>query len=189
MTHALPNAADVLAGGPPSFSWTQVVVGGGIEGTLTCDPETRQSTKMGTGEPDTWTDGKPKFYVAIQLQTSLRDIGGDDDGERTLNAGPEMIRAIRQALGRNRMGTGDWLKVTLVGREPNKVAGFSPKNLFRAEWRPTAQQSAAVALQAPPTPLAATEIPRGWTQPQWDALPQEHRTAILRAQAAGGPGI
>ena len=106
--------------------------------------ETRQQTKMGSGELLFWDDGKPRMQLVITLQTELQE-DEDDDGIRKVYAKGNMATAIRKAVvkaGRNGLDVGGKLAIQYVKDGESKRAGFNAPKVYGAKYEPPTQHVA-----------------------------------------------
>lgn len=135
----------LLGGGAPTATFKDAPIGRTYKGTIVAS-EVTQQTKMGTGEPLTWDDGKPRMQAVVTIQTDERDPANpEDDGQRRLFVKGDMQRAVREAVkasGAKSFEIGGTLAVQYVGDGQAK-SGLNAPKLYRAEY-------------APPSPTAAT---------------------------------
>lgn len=68
-------------GGKSAFN-KDTAPGTTVTGTIT-NTDTREKLKYGTNQPDTFSDGSPKYVAVITIQTNLQDTP-DDNGLRTV---------------------------------------------------------------------------------------------------------
>ena len=127
-----PSAFDLLAPtGVPSFKFA--TIGDTVKG-LVVAAEKRQQTDL-DGNPKTWDNGDPQWQLVITLATDLRDSDIDDDnGHRRIFAKGDLLKAIKSALGDNKvtLEVGTELAVKYIGDgEPTKK-GYHPPKLFKA---------------------------------------------------------
>lgn len=105
------------------------------------EAEPRQQRDFKTGELQTWDDGKPKMELVITLQTKESDPEDEnDDGVRKLYASGQMLKAIREAVRpHGGLATNGDLAVAYYDDGEQKVRGFHPPKLYKAQYEPPAQ--------------------------------------------------
>jgi hypothetical protein len=130
-------------------------IGDSVEGTIKAQqtPEgpkaatVRQATEFGTNLPATWSDGRPKMEMVINLQTQ-ESTGPDDDGTRVLYVSKIAMRnAIAQALVQANVRAieiSGWLKITRTADTPSGKG--NPSQGFTAEYK---APTGAVQVEAP----------------------------------------
>lgn len=115
-----------------------------------------QQTAMETNEPLTWSDGRPRMQMVIDLQTDLGN-GDDDDGIRRVYAkggnyeaaegtGSSLKDAISDAVrkaGSKRFETGATLTVAHTGMGKKTNRGFAAPKLYRARYEAPKQSADA----------------------------------------------
>lgn len=127
-------------------AWSPEAVGDQIAGTITV-VERRQQTDFTTGEPLTWSDGRPRMLTYIELQTDLQE-SDDDEGLRALYAkggnfeaaqgsGLALENAIVEAAkkaGAAALESGAKLQVAMTGLAKPTTRGYQPAKLYKAEY-------------------------------------------------------
>jgi hypothetical protein len=183
------DANDFLMGsGIPSAKFP--TIGTSITGTVAREPELQQQTDFDSGEPLTWTDGKPRMQAKVVLQTTERDREiADDDGTRAVYIKANLQKAVAAAVrgsGATRLEVGGRLTITYFGDGPAQGRKNPPK-LFTAKYEPADPVAQAADQQEPPaggggTAQAGAENPppAGVDPTAWAALSEEQR-ATLRA--------
>lgn len=136
----------LLGGSVPAAKFESI----GTEHTLTItdEPELRQQTDYDSGEPLTWSDGKPRMQLVITgtVDESER-TGSDDDLLRRLYVKGELQKAVGQALrdaGAKTIETGGklWVKYTGDGQAEKKK---NPPKLYKAAYKAPEKKAAAQA--------------------------------------------
>jgi hypothetical protein len=121
-----------------------------------------QQTAMETNEPLTWSDGKPRMQMVVDLQTELND-GDEDDGIRRVYAkggnyevaegsGTSLKDAIRDAVkkaGAKEFATGATLTVAFTGMGKKTNRGFAAPKLYRARYEEPKQAMPLADLEDP----------------------------------------
>lgn len=114
------------------------VVGAGVGGRVTEQPQERQQTDFKSRDPLTWPDGSPKMQWVITMQTDRRD-DEDDDGRRRLFAKGQMLEAIRRAVrdahAKDIVADG-FLTVTYVGDGELADDALTPPKVYEATYTP-----------------------------------------------------
>jgi hypothetical protein len=122
-------------------------VGDSVTGTVVSF-EVVQQTAMETNEPLTWSDGKPRMQMVVDLQTDLRDGGDEDDGIRRIyvkggnyevaeGSGTSMKDALSDAVrkaGAKEFATGATLTMAFTGMGKKTNRGFAAPKLYRARY-------------------------------------------------------
>lgn len=139
--------------------------GDSITGTVV-DLSERQSTKLGTQDPDFWDDAKtqPKMYFRLILQTTQRDPAiATDDGKRSValtgsrkaesqSSLSAVLGAVAAAVGGNELQPGGTVTLTMTGTAPSQTVGFNPRKTFTAKYEPPTMSFGAT----PPAAAQAT---------------------------------
>ncbi|MEU8035690.1 hypothetical protein [Streptosporangium sp. NPDC049078] len=162
MTAQLDANAFLMGGGIPSAKFE--TIGATVGGRITCQPEVTQQTDLDTGEPKTWSDGKPMMQLVVTVQTELRDPEvPDDDGQRKFYVKAKLLEAVRQAVraaGAAGLEVGGTLTVQYVADGEAKKRGHNPPKIYAATYqRPTAVQANAFLQGAPAAPAAPVYAP------------------------------
>jgi hypothetical protein len=148
------DADDFLFGGGSRAARFENV-GDTITGTVTFF-DVVQQTAMETNEPLTWSDGRPRMQLIVDLQTDQGD-GADDDGVRRLYAkggnyevaegsGTSLRDAIGDAVrkaGCKSFEEGATLTVGFTGLGKKTNRGFAAPKLYRAKYEPPRKAMAA----------------------------------------------
>src|SRR5262245_54934592 len=154
-----PSAEDFFGGksvksasfdGPPPIAWT---------GPITELPPLQQKRDFDSGEPQYWSDGRPKWVMPVYIQTDQR-TDQDDDGVRALYLEYKTLHAVRDAVkkaGAERLVIGGILTLTYVPPKPK--AGGS--KLYTAKYAPPPPGSET----QPEDPWAVTAPPIGSASP------------------------
>ena len=154
----MPNEAEsfLFGGGGRAAKFENV--GDQVTGTVTFY-DVVQQTAMETNEPLTWSDGKPRMQMIIDIQTDLGD-GDEDDGIRRVYAkggnyevaegtGTSLKDAIRDAVkkaGSKNFETGATLTVAFTGMGKKTNRGFAAPKLYRARYEVPKQSTPATDL-------------------------------------------
>jgi hypothetical protein len=142
----------LMGGGARAFPFDNL--GDAVEGEIVSMTK-RQQTGVDDGKPQYWDNGDPKMMIVVVLQTSLRNYGDEDDGQRSIylrGGNPEVgsghgtstLNAVRDAVkrsGAKGLEPGGILKLQWSG---NGVAkrGFTAAKLYSAAYRaPSAMMS------------------------------------------------
>jgi hypothetical protein len=161
--------ADSFFGGGPQLSWAitkpdgswerdQTMLGVIRGGVIVKEPDIRQMTKLGTGEPLFWDDAKtqPKMQMIVTLRcdgtaqatlpngtvVTARDerTGPTDNGDRQLYINSqEMKNAIKTAFsaaGAEGLRVGSILLIAMTGTRPSKIKGGYPASTFASVYVP-----------------------------------------------------
>jgi hypothetical protein len=157
----------MLSGGTPAVKFP--TVGTTVSGTVASDPEVRQATQFGTGEPLFWDDGRPKMEIVLTIVTDARDpeIDGDDGTRRVFIKG-QMLTAARQAISNAKVknfAPGGKVTITYARDGKPSKPGYNPPKEYTMSYEAPSLEN-MVAPEAP-APAAAP------------AAPQENATANL----------
>lgn len=97
--------------------------------------EVQNETDFKTKQVRRYPDGNPIKMVVIILQTEERDATlEDDDGVRRVYARGGMVKAIRQALGKQKFLPGGTLAIKYVADEDS--GGAFPRKVYAAKYEP-----------------------------------------------------
>lgn len=151
MTDTIPSIDDMLATGGKAAKFPEV--GTVARGTIAATPQTRQATKIGTGEPEVYPSGDPVIEVLITLQTDERE-DDTDDGKRTVYASRRLWGAVKQAVlaAGGKLEVGGTLAVEYYADGEPPQPGFNAPKLYRAEYK---APSLAVNTVGAPAPAPA----------------------------------
>jgi len=165
----------------PSLSFRDAPIGTTYKGVITRPAQLLQSRDFESGEPATWSDGKPKLSVVIQL---------DVDGEaRSLwavrpSAMFNALVAAQKEAGAGTMQVGGELWVKFSGTQKNsknpklndqklyqcRYLPPKPEDPFEEEAHKTAQTATPMARAAAPrpgAPPAPRATPSAANKPRW----------------------
>jgi hypothetical protein len=133
---ATNDSAGFFTGGAPAVKFEKV--GDTVTGVIV-DLEKRQQTDYKTKELLTWPDGKPRWQLAVTLQTNCNDA--DDNGLRRVYVKGQMVGAIAKALREagerveDGLSVGATLTIVYTGDGEAKN-GLNPPKLFAAKYEP-----------------------------------------------------
>jgi hypothetical protein len=185
MSNTMPSAESMLSGGMPSAKFP--VVGTTITGTVTADPEVRQATQFGTGEPLFWDDGRPKMEIVLTIATDARDAEIDgDDGTRRVFIKGQMLTAARAAIQNAKVknfAPGGKVTITYArDGKPSKPGYNPPKEYTMTYEAPGLEDLVAPEATPAPTPAAAPEpAPAAPTANLADVLTPEQLAVLQKA--------
>ena len=151
---AIPSVDDMLTGSGKGAKFPEV--GTVVRGTIAAVPQSRQATKMGSGELEFYPSGDPVIEVPITLQTDERE-DDNDDGKRTVYASRRLWGAIKSAVQASggKLEVGGTLAVEYYGDGEPPQPGFHAPKLYRAEYKQPALDTSSIgapAQQAAPAP-------------------------------------
>ena len=126
--------------------WSPENLGDKISGIIKL-VERRQQRNFTTGDPEVWSDGKPKMLTYIELETDRRE-SDDDDGVRALyckggnfevatGSGVALEKAIVEAVkaaGAASIDEGARLAVAHTGLAKPTTRGYQPAKLYTAQY-------------------------------------------------------
>lgn len=130
------DALDLLESGGATAKFPEV--GTVHKGTL-LSIDKRQARDFDTGVPKVWDDGNPIWELVVKIQTDTRDADIEgDDGVRTLYAGGNMLKALKDAFRKAgvKPAIGGTLAVKYTGDGEAKKRGFNPPKLYVAQYAP-----------------------------------------------------
>ena len=189
MSNILDQIDSALAGGGKSAFNAETPPGTTVTGKID-RVDYRQVVDFTTQQPAVFPSGDPKMQFIIRIQTDHRD-DGDDDGVRAVYipawgkrkiALTEAIRASGASKGSEVMIPGVSFSATYNG-EKRGEGGPSGSYTYK-DYTYTFDRAGASAAVDTLTGTAAPEsdVPAGFTDEQWAAMPDATKAAIKAAQ-------
>lgn len=180
------DANDLLmGGGAPSAKFP--TIGTTVVGTITEKPEVQQVRDFSTGEPQFWSDGKPKQQIVVTLATEERDPQiSDDNGDRRVFIKGAMVKAVREAVkrsGSRGLEVGGRLEVTYTG-DGERKGNLNPPKLYSAVYTPPAAASVDDVLNSEPSGPPTAPMNPMTGQPDLSSMTPEQIQALLKAAQA-----
>lgn len=152
------DALDLLQGGGASAKFP--TVGTVHKGTI-LSMDKRQARDFETKVLKVWDNGDPMWELVVRIQTGERDLDiEDDDGVRTLYAGGNMLKALRDAFQKAKVkpAIGGTLAVKYTGDGEAKRRGLNPPKLYAAQYAPPVGGMDLLDEPAPAKPSASDLI-------------------------------